>query len=74
LEGIVSPNWSELTTHCTAALGSQRPGTRFWAAFQLARLRDVSALPALEAAETDPVPDVRREVQRALQSTRNAKG
>jgi hypothetical protein len=56
LEAIVQPNWSDLTPYCVAALKSERPGTRLWAAHQLARLRDAAALPALEAANPDPVP------------------
>ncbi len=72
LEGIVRPNWSELTPYCVAALKSERAGTRKWAAFQLARLRERSALSALEEAEGDPIPDVRSEIQKAIRSTREA--
>lgn len=69
LEAIVAPNWSKLTGYCIAALKSPRPGTRFWAADELARLRDPSALPALQAAAQDSVQDVRESVDRAIEST-----
>ena len=50
VEAIVKPDWSALTAPCVAALASPRPGTRFWAAFELGRLRDPAAIPALERA------------------------
>jgi len=76
-EGIVKPNWFELTPYCVAALSSKRPGTRLWAAHQLARLRDPASLSELEAVANDPVPRVRECIEMALESTceasRNAK-
>jgi hypothetical protein len=70
LEGIVQPAWSELTGPCIDALKSPRAGTRLWAAHELQRLRDPSALPALEAAARDEVESVRKLVQVAIESTR----
>lgn len=70
VEAIVKPDWSVLTAPCVAALTSPRPGTRFWAAFELGRLRDPVAIPALERAAQDAVPDVREEVVSALERTR----
>jgi len=70
LEAIVNPEWSKLTEPCVAALTSARPGTRLWAAHELGRLRDPSALPALEAAERDTVKWVREWVEAAIKSTR----
>src|SRR5579864_3910818 len=59
LETIVNPDWSALTGACVVALKSPRAGTRLWAAHELQRVRDPSALPALLAAETDEVKWVR---------------
>jgi hypothetical protein len=70
LEAIVEPNWSELTGPCVAALKSSRAGTRLWAAHELQRLRDPSAIPALEEAARDEVQEVRESAQAALESTR----
>ncbi len=70
VEAIVKPDWSALTAPCVAALASPRPGTRFWAAFELGRLRDPTAIPALERAAQDAVPDVREEVESALERMR----
>ncbi|WP_196222087.1 HEAT repeat domain-containing protein [Burkholderia vietnamiensis] len=50
---------------------SPRPGTRYWAAFELGRLRDPAAIPALERASGDSVSEVREEVASALKRTRN---
>jgi HEAT repeat protein len=69
VEAIVKPEWSALTAPCVAALGSPRPGTRFWAAFELGRLRDPAAVPALERAAQDAVPEVREEAASALERT-----
>ena len=70
LKAIVNPEWSKLTEPCLVALTSARPGTRLWAANELARLRDPSALPALEAAKRDKVKWVRESVEAAIVSTR----
>ncbi len=70
LEAIVEPDWSALTPPCVAALLSPRPGTRYWAAFELGRLRDPVAIPALERASGDSVSEVREEVASALKRTR----
>lgn len=70
VEAIVNPEWSKLTKPCVAALKSARPGTRLWAAHELQRLRDPSALPALEAAAQEKVDSVRKWVEAAIQSTR----
>lgn len=70
LEAIVKPDWSALTALCVAALASPRPGTRYWAASELGRLRDPAAIPALEQASKDAVPAVREEVASALERTR----
>ena len=72
LKAVVQPKWSELTPYCDAALKSERPGTRLWAAHQLIRVRDPDALAALEAAANDPEPEVREVVQLALECTREA--
>lgn len=71
LEAIVKPDWSALTGPCVAALQSPRPGTRFWAASQLGRLEDPSAVPALEAAAGDPVPNVASQAAKALERCRS---
>src|SRR5262249_12316753 len=70
LEAIVNPHWAELTGPCVAALKSPRAGTRLWAAHELQRLRDPSALPALLAAQHDTIKWVREWVQTAIESTR----
>jgi hypothetical protein len=70
VEGIVKPDWSALTAPCIAALASPRPGTRLWAAHELGRLRDVAAIPALERAAQDVVPEVREWATSALERTR----
>jgi hypothetical protein len=70
LEEIVRPKWSELTGPCVAALESPRAGTRLWAAYELGRLRDPRALPALERCAEDEVEWVREWVQSALELTR----
>src|SRR5687768_520065 len=70
LEAIVDPDWSALTEFCVAALASPRPGTRLWAAFELNRLRDPIAIPALEHAAQDDVPEVREEAASALERTK----
>jgi hypothetical protein len=70
VEAIVKPDWSELTAPCVAALASPRPGTRLWAAFELGRLRDPTAVPALVRAAQDAVPEVREQVMSALERTR----
>ena len=71
LEAIVKPEWSKLAMPCVAALTSARPGTRLWAAHELQRLRDPSALPALEAAAHDNIEWVREWVEGAIVSIRN---
>lgn len=68
LEGIVHPKYSELTAPCVAALKSPRPGTRMWAVYQLHRLRDPAALPALKAAEHDEVREVRASIKKAIKA------
>lgn len=70
LEAIVRPEFSALTEPCIAALASRRAGTRMWAAFELVRLRDPAALPALEQATRDEVPDVRNCAAKAIEFTR----
>jgi HEAT repeat protein len=70
VEAIVKPDWSALTAPCVAALASPRPGTRLWAAHELGRLRDPSAIPALERAAQDAVPEVREWAASALERTR----
>lgn len=70
LEAIVDPDWSALTEPCVAALKSQRAGTRLWAARELQRIRDPSALPWLQAAQDDDVESVRESTQAAIESTR----
>jgi hypothetical protein len=70
VEAIVKPDWSALTALCASALESPRPGTRLWAAQELGRLRDSAALPALERAAQDAVPEVREWVVSALERTR----
>jgi HEAT repeat protein len=70
IEAIVKPDWSALTAPCVAALASPRPGTRLWAAHELGRLRDPSAIPALERAAQDAVPEVREWAASALERTR----
>lgn len=71
VEAIVKLDWSALTAPCVAALESARPGTRLWAAFELGRLRDPSAIPALERAAQDAVPEVREWASSALERTRD---
>ena len=68
IEAIVDPDWKALTAPCIDALSSPRPGTRFWAASELGRLRDPAAIPALEQAADDVVPEVRQEIESALDS------
>ena len=70
VEAIVKPDWSALTGLCVAALASPRPGTRLWAARQLGRLRDPAAVPALERAAEDAVPEVRECASAALDRCR----
>jgi HEAT repeat protein len=70
VEAIVKPDWSALTAPCVAALVSTRAGTRLWAAHELGRLRDPIAIPALERAAQDAVPEVRKWVASALKRTR----
>jgi hypothetical protein len=70
VEAIVKPDWSALTIPCVTALSSPRPGTRLWAAFELGRLRDPAAIPALEKAAQDTVPEVRKWAASALKRTR----
>ncbi len=70
LEAIVKPHWPELTAPCIAALRSPRPGTRMWAAHELGRLRERAAIPALERAAQDEVPQVREWAASALERTR----
>lgn len=67
VEAIVKPDWSALTTVCIAALSSSRPGTRYWAAFELGRLRDPTVLPALERSAQDAVLAVREKASNALE-------
>lgn len=69
VEAIFTPDWSALTTSCVAALASHRPGTRLWAAHELGRLRDPAAIPALEKASQDTVPEVRKWAASALLQT-----
>jgi HEAT repeat protein len=69
VEAIVNPEWSKLIEPCVAALKSSRPGTRLWAAHVLQRLRDPSALPALQAAAQDKIKAVRERVEAAIKST-----
>lgn len=71
VEGIVNPDWSALTAMCVAALASPRPGTRYWAAFELGRLRDPDAIPALETAAQDVVREVKERAVSALKRTRS---
>jgi HEAT repeat protein len=70
VEAIVAPEWAALTAPCVAALRSPRPGTRLWAAHELGRLRDPAAIPALERAAADEVPEVREWAASALEQTR----
>jgi HEAT repeat protein len=70
VEAIVTPDWSALTDACVAALASCRTGTRLWAAHELGRLRDPAAIPALERAALDAVPEVREWAASALERTR----
>jgi HEAT repeat protein len=70
LEAIVKPDWAALTKPCVEALASPRAGTRLWAAFELMRLRDPAAIPALERATRDEVPEVREQAVAALEQTR----
>jgi hypothetical protein len=70
LEAIVKPKWSQLTAPCVAALKSPRAGTRLWAAHELQRVRDPTAIPALVEAVRDEVKEVREWAQAALTSTR----
>ena len=74
IEAIVKPDWSVLTAPCVAALMSSRPGTRLWAAHELGRLRDLAAIPALERAAEDEVPEVREWAASALERTRQSRG
>jgi hypothetical protein len=71
LEGIVEPDWAALTELCIPALASPRAGTRLWAAEELGRLRDRAAIPALERAAQDEVPEVRQSVASALERMRS---
>ena len=70
LEAIVKPDWTALTEPCVMALESSRPGTRLWAAHELSRLRDPTAIHALERATQDAVPEVRKEAASALDRSR----
>lgn len=70
LEAIVKPDWNALVHPCIEALASPRAGTRLWAAFELMRLRDPSAIPALEQAIRDEVPEVRERAVAALELIR----
>jgi hypothetical protein len=54
-EGIVNPNWSELTDICLDASRSSRRGTRLWAIDQLTVLEDERARPVFEdSIRSDP--------------------
>ena len=70
VEAIVKPDYWALTTPCVAALASPRRGTRLWAADELRRLCDPAAIPALERAALDPVPEVRECAESALERMR----
>jgi hypothetical protein len=71
LEGIVEPNYGELSGPCLAAAQSPRAGTRLWAIFQLMRLREPRAIPILEQALEDPAERVRSEAKGALEVIRD---
>jgi hypothetical protein len=70
MEAIFNPDWPQLTAVCVGALKSARAGTRLWAASELLRLREPSAIPALERAARDKVEEVREEARVALECTR----
>jgi HEAT repeat protein len=72
LEAIVERNWPELTDCCIAALESPRSGTRLWAAYELRRLRDPAALPALAKMLRDPIERVREWAESAYDRTKQA--
>ena len=70
LEGIVAPNYGELSEPCLPAAQSSRAGTRLWAIFQLMRLREPRAIPIFEQALKDPAEMVREDAQKGLEVLR----
>jgi HEAT repeat protein len=72
LEGIVEPNYGELSEPCLTAARSPRAGTRLWAIFQLKRLREPLAIPILEQASEDPAEEVRSAAKGALEVIRDS--
>lgn len=70
LEQIAGPDWDFLADACLHALRSPRPGTRLWAAEQLAVLQIDRTVEALQAALEDPEDEVRAALQSALDALR----
>ena len=66
----ILPSRPTLADACLHALSSPRPGTRLWAAEQLAVLQVDRTAEALEAALQDPEDEVRAAIQSALDALR----